>query len=122
MRTTGLAEADLAVPLVAPRLSRNSRTLQTPDDLPREQRDAFNLRKMGTFRRARMRIPALVVTLLVELLVAFVISGYAETGIFKRYPLLIAFQPVISAISGNVGLQSASINVRDLAVGSNVRV
>jgi magnesium transporter len=44
-------------------------------------------------------------------------SGYAESGIFRRYPLLIAFQPVISAISGNVGLQSASINVRDLAVG-----
>jgi len=34
-----------------------------------------------------------------------------------KYPLLIAFQPVISAISGNVGLQCSSVNVRALAVG-----
>lgn len=88
-----------------------------PDSLPREQQDAFNLRKMGLLQRTQIRIPALAVTLLVELVVAFVISRYADSGIFRKYPLLIAFQPVISAISGNVGLQSASINVRELAVG-----
>ena len=88
-----------------------------PDSLPREQQDAFNLRKMGMLQRTRIRIPALLVTLMIELVVAFVISGYADSGIFRKYPLLIAFQPVISAISGNVGLQSASINVRELAVG-----
>lgn len=94
-----------------------SRVAEDPHDLPREQQDAFNLRRMGLLQRTRIRVPALVVTLLVELVVAFVISDYADSGIFRRYPLLIAFQPVISAISGNVGLQSASINVRELAVG-----
>jgi len=34
-----------------------------------------------------------------------------------RFPLLISFTPVISAISGNVGLQSSSIVVRSLALG-----
>lgn len=54
-------------------------------------------------------------TFAIEMIVCFVFSNYTDT--FNKYPLLIAFQPVISAISGNVGLQSSSINVRALAVG-----
>ena len=34
-----------------------------------------------------------------------------------RRPLLIAFMPVFSAISGNIGLQSSAINARALALG-----
>mmetsp|Transcript_27760 Transcript_27760/g.73752 ORF Transcript_27760/g.73752 Transcript_27760/m.73752 type:complete len:218 (-) Transcript_27760:366-1019(-) len=52
---------------------------------------------------------------MIEMVVAFVISRYQDT--LKIYPLLIAFQPVISAVSGNVGLQSSSIIVRNLALG-----
>lgn len=77
--------------------------------------DAISMHKAGMVKRARLRLPALFLTLVLELLVAFVISRYTDT--FNDYPLLIAFQPVISAISGNVGLQSSSINVRALAVG-----
>ena len=106
---------DASAPLLS--ASMKAPAEEGPDSLPREQQDAFNLRKMGMLQRTRIRIPALLVTLMIELVVAFVISGYADSGIFRKYPLLIAFQPVISAISGNVGLQSASINVRELAVG-----
>jgi magnesium transporter len=49
------------------------------------------------------------------MIVAFVFSEYTNT--FNNFPLLIAFQPVISAISGNVGLQCSSVNVRALAIG-----
>jgi len=58
-----------------------------------------------------------MLTFAIEMVVAFVISKYEDT--LKAYPLLISFQPVISAASGNVGLQSASIIVRNLALGIN---
>merc|ERR1719343_1550621 len=68
-----------------------------------------------TLQRAWMRMPAILITFAIEMVVAFVISRYQDT--LKMYPLLISFQPIISAISGNVGLQSASIIVRNLALG-----
>jgi len=61
------------------------------------------------------RIMALIATFLLEMIVAFVFASYTDT--FNEFPLLIAFQPVISAISGNVGLQCSSVNVRALACG-----
>ena len=36
---------------------------------------------------------------------------------FKKYTLLIAFQPVISALSGNVGLQTMATITRGLVIG-----
>merc|ERR1719421_1210017 len=69
----------------------------------------------SAFKKAKLRFTALVTTFLLEMIVAFVFSSYTDT--FNKFPLLIAFQPVISAISGNVGLQCSSVNVRALAVG-----
>ena len=43
-------------------------------------------------------------------------SQYTNNILADR-PLLIAFMPVISAISGNIGLQSSAINARALALG-----
>lgn len=79
--------------------------------------DAVKMHAATTLQRARMRIPAILITFVIEMVVAFVISKYEDT--LKVYPLLIAFMPVISAISGNVGLQSSSIIVRNLALGIN---
>merc|ERR1712066_981259 len=78
-------------------------------------RDALRMHKATTLQRAMMRMPAMMLTFAIEMVVAFVISRYEDT--LKAYPLLISFQPVISAASGNVGLQSASIIVRNLALG-----
>lgn len=77
-------------------------------------KDALAFHEAGTLRKAWMRIPALLVTLGLELIVAGCFTSLLET--FEKYPLLIAFQPVISAISGNVGLQASSANVRALAL------
>lgn len=80
-----------------------------------EADDAIIMHNASSFKKARLRIVALLITFLLEMIVCFVFSKYTDT--FNKFPLLIAFQPVISAISGNVGLQSSSINVRGLAVG-----
>merc|ERR1712193_343703 len=61
------------------------------------------------------RLIALYTTFALEMIVAFVFQSFTDT--FNSFPLLIAFQPVISAISGNVGLQCSSVNVRALAIG-----
>eukprot|EP00750_Incisomonas_marina_P001632 INCI1140.1.p1 GENE.INCI1140.1~~INCI1140.1.p1 ORF type:complete len:358 (-),score=65.11 INCI1140.1:263-1246(-) len=70
--------------------------------------------------RASRRVPSLAATLGVELFVALVIANYFAT--LNRFQLLIAVQPVISAISGNIGLQSSSINVRGLSTGFSSKV
>ncbi|CAE7840768.1 mgtE [Symbiodinium sp. CCMP2592] len=70
---------------------------------------------LPVWKRALWRMPALGLTLIIELIVAFFISSYQDT--FKRYTLLIAFQPVISALSGNVGLQTMATITRGLPLG-----
>jgi cation transporter-like permease len=77
-------------------------------------KDALKFHKASTLRKAAMRVPALLVTLCLELMVAACFTGLIDT--FMKYPLLIAFQPVISSVSGNVGLQASSANVRALAL------
>jgi hypothetical protein len=73
--------------------------------------DAVAMHSASTLRRVRLRMPAILITFAIEMVVAFVISRYEDT--LKIYPLLVAFVPVLSAISGNVGLQSSSIVVRN---------
>lgn len=80
-----------------------------------DAKDAIIMHNASAFKKARLRIFALLVTFSLEMIVCFVFSKYTDE--FNKYPLLIAFQPVISAISGNVGLQCSSVNVRALAVG-----
>ncbi|OQR88971.1 magnesium transporter [Thraustotheca clavata] len=77
--------------------------------------DAMLMHQMNAHERAYRRLFALLLTLLIELLVAFVISRFTNT--LQTYPLLMSFMPVISAVSGNVGLQSSSIITRALALG-----
>merc|ERR1719446_787550 len=80
-----------------------------------DAKDAIIMHRASPFEKARLRIFALLVTFALEMIVCFVFTKYTDE--FNKYPLLIAFQPVISAISGNVGLQCSSVNVRALAVG-----
>jgi len=85
------------------------------DPEPRAVDDARALHEASSFQRTRQRLPALLITYAIEMVVAFVISNFTNT--FKRYPLLISFQPILSAISGNFGLQASTTNTRALAVG-----
>ena len=70
----------------------------------------------STWNAARVRLPWLATALALELLAVRVISDAQD----KLGPLFIAlalFMPVISAMSGNVGVQASTLVVRGLATG-----
>eukprot|EP00516_Mucochytrium_quahogii_P002725 CAMPEP_0203751796 /NCGR_PEP_ID=MMETSP0098-20131031/5812_1 /ASSEMBLY_ACC=CAM_ASM_000208 /TAXON_ID=96639 /ORGANISM=" , Strain NY0313808BC1" /LENGTH=291 /DNA_ID=CAMNT_0050641687 /DNA_START=261 /DNA_END=1132 /DNA_ORIENTATION=+ len=71
------------------------------------------------FRKAfPERYIALLVTLAIELPVAFLITGNSEVCNLighKRYTLLMAFLPITSAISGNVRLQCSTLTTRAIS-------
>ena len=68
---------------------------------------------------------ALIVTLVFELPTLFLISGGSDQlcGLIgrRKYTTLIALLPIISAISGNVGLQASTLTTRAISHGQ-VRV
>jgi hypothetical protein len=76
---------------------------------------AERMSQMSFFRIAVNRSPAIIVTLVFELLVGVVIA--LNHTLIKKYILLPAFIPVLSSISGNVGLQSSSATIRALSTG-----
>lgn len=77
--------------------------------------DAEELEKKSPFQIAKLRLPWLLVTLFIELIAVFVVQSHNE--IIGKVILLAAFMPIISAISGNTGLQSAAIIVRGIDTG-----
>lgn len=81
--------------------------------------DTEAMEQMTPWQAARQRIPWLLGTMVVELLAGMVISHF--DGILKKVILLASFMPVISAVSGNVGLQAAAITVRALDSGPGAR-
>jgi magnesium transporter len=64
---------------------------------------------------AVLRLPWVLLTLGIEFLAGLVVHHFDET--LSRIILLASFMPVISAISGNTGLQSAAIVIRALGTG-----
>jgi magnesium transporter len=67
------------------------------------------------FAIARVRLPWLIVTLLGSLVSAKLIHMYS--GVLNAAIVLAAFVPVVTAMGGNVGSQSATILTRGLATG-----
>ncbi len=70
---------------------------------------------MSPFKIAMLRSPAIILTLFLELVVGLVISRFKL--ILEKHILLTAFIPVISAVSGNIGLQASTATLRGLATG-----
>ncbi len=64
---------------------------------------------------ARLRLPWVLGTMAIELCAGAIISRYDR--VLREVILLTSFMPVISAVSGNVGLQAAAIVVRGLDTG-----
>ena len=64
---------------------------------------------------ARVRLPWLITTLFGSLISASLIAFFAD--VIKEAIILAAFVPVITAMGGNVGTQSATILTRGLATG-----
>ena len=77
--------------------------------------DADEMDKRTPAQVARLRLPWLMGTMLIELFAGVVISRFDY--VLREVILLASFMPVISAISGNVGLQAAAIVVRGLDTG-----
>ncbi|KAJ3182087.1 hypothetical protein HDU87_000433 [Geranomyces variabilis] len=80
-----------------------------------ENDDARKMQRAPFYKIALYRFPAITLTLCLELVVAAIIDSY--TDIRTKYPLLSAFIPVLSSISGNVGLQASTTTLRALATG-----
>jgi magnesium transporter len=79
--------------------------------------DAEAMENMSSFQEAKLRVPWLLGTMFIELIAGLVISHF--DGVLKKVILLASFMPVISAISGNVGLQAAAITVRAVDIGTS---
>lgn len=77
--------------------------------------DAEEMERRTPLQVAKLRLPWLMGTMLIELLAGGVISRF--DWVLREVILLASFMPVISAISGNVGLQAAAIIVRGLDTG-----
>lgn len=67
------------------------------------------------FSIARIRLPWLIVTLMGSLVSAKMIQLFS--GVLSEAIILAAFVPVVTAMGGNVGSQSATIMTRGLATG-----
>lgn len=77
--------------------------------------DAEEMERRTPAQVARLRLPWLIGTMVIELFAGLVIARFG--GVLKEVILLASFMPVISAVSGNVGLQAAAIVVRGLDTG-----
>lgn len=77
--------------------------------------DAEVMEKLSPGQAAKVRVPWLLGTMAIELGAGLIIAHY--DGILQKVILLASFMPVISAVSGNVGLQAAAITVRALDGG-----
>lgn len=65
---------------------------------------------------AWMRMPWVLITLGIQFFAGVVIHFYDDT--LSKVILLTSFMPIISAISGNTGLQASAMTVRGLAMGT----
>ena len=70
-----------------------------------------------TLTRIRLRVPWLLLTLVGELFIAFIIV-YAFQPTLEKVAILAAFMPAIMATGGNVGLQTTTIVIRSLGMGT----
>jgi magnesium transporter len=77
--------------------------------------DSVAMERRSPAQIAFLRLPWVLATLLIELCAGIVIHQFDQT--LSHVILLASFMPIISAISGNTGLQSAAIIVRGLATG-----
>jgi magnesium transporter len=77
--------------------------------------DAEELQSKSPFQIAWLRLPWVLITLGIQFFAGVVINYYDET--LAKVLLLTSFMPIISAISGNTGLQASAMTVRALATG-----
>jgi len=78
--------------------------------------DEEELRATSSFKIAQIRMPWLMICIAGSFVASLVIRSFEVT--LGRLISLVAFIPMITATGGNVGLQSSSIVIRGLALGT----
>lgn len=73
------------------------------------------LETRSIWKLTHIRLPWLVLTLVVQIIVSFIIRHYEL--VLGHVLALASFMPLIAALGGNVGSQSATIVVRGIAMG-----
>ncbi|ORX86310.1 MgtE-domain-containing protein [Basidiobolus meristosporus CBS 931.73] len=77
--------------------------------------DAARLETMAFYTIAIRRLPAIMITLLLEMFVVGFIDLHRDTIV--HHALIASFLPAISSVSTNIGLQSSTSTMRALATG-----
>ena len=68
------------------------------------------------FQYSRMRLPWLLITMVGSMIGALILARFSvELGVLTG--ILFTFNPLIAAMSGNIGVQSSSIIIRGLVTG-----
>lgn len=88
---------------------------ETEEDFAKMAGTQTGLLSMPAWRIAKIRLPWLVATCAGEMLVSTIIKGHEDT--LAKIVALATFIPLISAMGGNVGSQTATVMVRGLATG-----
>lgn len=70
----------------------------------------------GVLQRAGQRLPYLLVTVVGGFVMAGVIDRFSDQ-VLSSHPILMAFLPLVPALGGNIGIQSATVTVRSIATG-----
>ncbi|MGH7886121.1 MAG: magnesium transporter, partial [Thermodesulfobacteriota bacterium] len=70
-----------------------------------------------TYEKIKLRVPWLILTLVGELLIALIIIKVFQPTL-EKVAILAAFMPAIMATGGNVGIQTTTIIVRSLGLGT----
>ncbi|KAK9686575.1 hypothetical protein K7432_015110 [Basidiobolus ranarum] len=91
-----------------------SRIMRRMDHLANHD-DAARLDTMTFYSVALRRLPAIMVTLLLEMFVVGFIDHHRDTIV--NHALIASFLPAISSVSTNIGLQSSTSTLRALATG-----
>ena len=76
---------------------------------------AVDIRERSALRIFRFRMPWLIVTFFGEIAVSMIIKNF--NPILAKVIALASFSPLIAAMGGNVGAQSATVVVRSIALG-----
>lgn len=86
------------------------------DELETKDVFASEAAHLSVFEMVKKRFIPLFATMIIELFVAAVLSHYEF--ILAKYALLSSFLPLVSAVSGNHGLQSGALTIRALATST----
>jgi Mg/Co/Ni transporter MgtE len=80
-----------------------------------ERDDAAIIRRLPTWQLAMMRLPALMLTLTLEIGVGAIISSYNAT--IRKHILIASFIPILASVAGNMAMQTSSSTLRSLSKG-----